>query len=338
MRRRTGFTLVELLVVIFIIGVLVALLLPAVQSARESARRMSCQNNLRQIGVAVHSFASVNQDHLPAFQPRLEHLPVHPNPQPRNKLQMDLDDSSVRIGWLDRWSWRVPLLPFLERQNVFDALYSGDPISAENQPGTRTVIPTFQCPATPGSPRLVDFSEYVPEELQTDIQMDGRDYAAVFRIGGPASVLFPPGVACAWYSAGGTSVPHEVFTKPRHQNVLDQRIPLKVIEDGLSNTILAFEQAGEPINMWYGDPWEVAFDQTSNWTDAGVWASSDGYHFWPWINVRNWAGIYSFHADGAYVVMCDGSVRFLREETSEHIVEALLSRASGERIEDRDWK
>src|SRR5436305_4775400 len=101
-RRRFGFTLVELLVVIAIIGVLVALLLPAVQSAREAARRMQCANNLRQIALGtlnyhdVHSYFPVN--YLPVSSPA-------PNWNDNSNFQ--------------HWSWLSWILPFIEQQNLY---------------------------------------------------------------------------------------------------------------------------------------------------------------------------------------------------------------------------
>src|SRR5678816_503961 len=99
MKRRTwrlesGFTLVELLVVIAIIGVLVALLLPAVQSAREAARRMQCTNNLKQLGLSLHNFHDVNQ----RFPAAHEELPATPN---------------ISSKWVCSWMPRI--LPFIEQ-------------------------------------------------------------------------------------------------------------------------------------------------------------------------------------------------------------------------------
>src|SRR5947208_4409510 len=105
--RRRGFTLVELLVVIAIIGVLVALLLPAVQAAREAARRMQCSNHLKQIGLALQNYHDVFNS-LP-FGARARYVNT---------------SSSLPAGQIQNWgpSWYVALLPFCEQKPLSDLL------------------------------------------------------------------------------------------------------------------------------------------------------------------------------------------------------------------------
>lgn len=121
-QRARGFTLVELLVVIAIIGVLVALLLPAVQAAREAARRMQCQNNLKQIGLAAHNHHDV-----------LGFFPNAGSDGPTNTCC----SATERAGW----SWAFYLLPYMEQQNVFeqtsDSVVSLTPISTYFCPSRR---------------------------------------------------------------------------------------------------------------------------------------------------------------------------------------------------------
>jgi prepilin-type N-terminal cleavage/methylation domain-containing protein len=102
---RAGFTLVELLVVIAIIGVLIALLLPAVQAAREAARRMQCSNNLKQIGIAIHNFHDARQGLVP------ESIGSHPNADP-----FQSDESK----WRPRGSFWLLIMPYMEKQSTYD--------------------------------------------------------------------------------------------------------------------------------------------------------------------------------------------------------------------------
>ncbi|MEN1678472.1 MAG: DUF1559 domain-containing protein [Planctomycetota bacterium] len=137
-RPPLGFTLVEVLVVIGVIGVLVALLLPAVQSARESARRMSCGNNLRQLGLAAQNFLSANGHFPPATIAR-------PTP----------DDP--RAPWtFYRWSALASVSPYMENEAVYDAidldspLYVGQNLNPVHEPIVRTIVPELLCPSDLG--------------------------------------------------------------------------------------------------------------------------------------------------------------------------------------------
>jgi prepilin-type N-terminal cleavage/methylation domain-containing protein len=130
--RRRGFTLVELLVVIAIIGILVALLLPAIQAAREAGRRTSCNNNLKELGIALHNYHDV--------------VGVLP------------------FGWSDRGAgWTTMVLPFMEQKTVFDTLdfQEGGPGNWDsgslNQKACETLFNSFTC-ASAGVPRHINFN------------------------------------------------------------------------------------------------------------------------------------------------------------------------------------
>jgi prepilin-type N-terminal cleavage/methylation domain-containing protein len=123
MNTRKGFTLVELLVVIAIIGILVAMLLPAVQSAREAARRMQCSNNLKQLGVALHNYATANNECLPVGSP-----------------------GDAKHGLF------TALLPYVEQQNLYDSLdLKGTTIDTFDEPHRYTHLPVYFCPSYPFS-------------------------------------------------------------------------------------------------------------------------------------------------------------------------------------------
>ena len=151
--RRGAFTLVELLVVIAIIGVLVSLLLPAVQYAREAARRMSCSNNLRQFALAATNFEGQSQK-LPANRQMKQTLPI--------------GSGSVPMGWV------YDLLPFLEQQIVYDRLKK-DPTDSI---GLNTRIPLLGCPSDPTLQLPADMSYQVNGGCPNNLSIINLDYPA----------------------------------------------------------------------------------------------------------------------------------------------------------------
>ena len=151
-RHRAAFTLVELLVVIAIIAVLVGLLLPAVQSAREAARRMSCVNNLKQVGVAITTFESAKR-RLPSGRDTRDNLGV---------------------------SWSFRLLPFMEASNIHDAYVKGVPADdPQNATAMRTPVATYFCPSrrSPCKDRNFDNNNAAPPPASRGVAAGG-DYAA----------------------------------------------------------------------------------------------------------------------------------------------------------------
>jgi prepilin-type N-terminal cleavage/methylation domain-containing protein len=197
--RRRGFTLIELLVVIAIIAVLIALLLPAVQAAREAARRAQCINNLKQIGIGVHNYASANKDSLP------------------------WGDGP----WWNEWSAHTLLLPYLEQGPLYNSLNFGNALpfggaafninNPINTTGTYTKIAGFSCPSD--SDRLTDpngHNNYMANSGSGPISTYGNGNVPGWN--GPVAGPFI-------YSDNGTVT-----------TLGGTFLPLASITDGLSNT------------------------------------------------------------------------------------------------------
>src|SRR5690242_2517716 len=127
---RTGFTLIELLVVIAIIGVLIGLLLPAVQKVREAAARTQCVNNLKQIGLACHSYHDANNSFPPGY---IDGNPAGPS----------TPDNDVGPGW----GWAAFLLPYVEQQNLYKQInFSQGVATGSNAALAQLPLKVYQCP------------------------------------------------------------------------------------------------------------------------------------------------------------------------------------------------
>lgn len=235
--RRYGITLLETLVVIGIIGILLAVLLPAVQHVRETARRTTCQNNVRQTVLATLEYESAHAS-LPHLyngtflkQPRYAEDEFHYH------------------------SWRTALLPLLEQNNLHQRIdFSAAATDAANQANLNTTIAIFLCPSTPS------FSALVPEILEFDIALPPAhsiigtaarsDYEA---IGG---VAFKP-----YGTRDLQNVNFGVWGEPRaypssfpEMGITYRKARLRDISDGLSNTVLIGERAGRPDLHQRGKP------------------------------------------------------------------------------------
>ena len=144
---KRGFTLVELLVVIAIIGILVALLLPAIQAAREAARRSQCVNNMRQISIAMLNYENVEK----ALPPGSLHAVVNSATQPERNID---NPSPNGAPWLDDHSWIGPLGPYMEEQAWYDSIdFSESYTHANNEQARRRFLPGQTCPSDLGHQR-----------------------------------------------------------------------------------------------------------------------------------------------------------------------------------------
>ena len=320
--RRIGFTLVELLVVIAIIGILVALLLPAVQAAREAARRMQCSNNFKQAALAMHNYHTANQT-LPmgmAFHSDSATCPGFPS------------------GFYYGWGWHVALLPYIEQQNIYDEIdfTSG----GSHLPGGREamgyVIEMYICPSDSNGDRWTECcSSYNIGPNPTDD----------VRVTCMAGVADSHDHYCAAYRAGKTDANGVLF------NLSSVRID--DIRDGTSNTLLIGEVTGgmgshpSQGTTYLGYTWQ-------NWAVQDTAQGINGPGSIPGgrddsvdpidgdggnrhDELYDEVGFSSYHPGGAFFAFGDGSVHFISENINQVTLESLATRAGGEIVSAGDY-
>jgi prepilin-type processing-associated H-X9-DG protein len=305
--------LVELLVVIAIIGMLVALLLPAVQAAREAARRGQCQNNLKQLGLAFLNFESSRRA-----------LPF-------------ATYKSVASATTGANNWAPHILPFLEQGNVVAGYdVNQDWWRDPNRIIAQRPLSILLCPSTPDQSRVQDKPESTPPNKTGAC----GDYFVPTGVDPAINASLPPADA---FPAGADLL--GVIADRIEGNPANK---LATITDGASNTIMVGECAGRE-DVWRGREF-FPVDYTGSprvRARGGAWATTDNpYDIGqqkPWhtsfgpipgpvaINNSNEWGhcFYSFH-NGANFVFADGSVRLLAEDTNLRTLAELVTRAGGE--------
>jgi|tagenome__1003787_1003787.scaffolds.fasta_scaffold20969985_4 prepilin-type N-terminal cleavage/methylation domain-containing protein len=322
--RPRGFTLVELLVVIAIIGILVALLLPAIQAAREAARRVQCTNKLKQIGLAFLNYESARKQ-LP--------LAYTPNWTPANKADQIAGPcpGAIPAGAVRTASNGKPahfvltfILPYLEEQALYDQIdtQTTSPISFDwnctaLSPTKKTInkdvvqkdLPEYLCPSTENRPSTFTTDYY------TIVDISETGYCTLVENTGLASVKRNVDKLAGLLQDTPTS--------------------LKKCTDGLSKTFLFFESAGRPNNYDRNKILIQVMTQDYQWADPevyGVWGNSTDPNcpLTSFMNCNNYQGLYSFHSGGGNEVFGDGSVSFITDDVDLDTFISLFTRAASD--------
>jgi prepilin-type N-terminal cleavage/methylation domain-containing protein/prepilin-type processing-associated H-X9-DG protein len=327
MKRRQAFTLIELLVVIAIIGILIALLLPAVQASREAARRMSCANNLKQFGLATHNFYDSHKQ-FPCGWPR----------------KVCVDYPSIP-SYLYRWSPQAMITPYMEQFNLYQALnlemplfghegnYSiyGYGVHPDNAKAVAQVVQPFLCPSDKaevteqgfgptnykwcrgsgrngGSNRDADGVFTLEPKIRFADITDGTTNTAMFS----ESTLGPGGTP-------GTPEPSGTLTAENTADVI------AIVSGPLS----------EEHCSTLGTP--AAMNRGARWVDSWVCYTSYDHCLPPNSKIPDcgrqahvWHAARSRHPGGANLLLCDGSVRLLSDTINRDTWRGLGSRDGGE--------
>jgi prepilin-type N-terminal cleavage/methylation domain-containing protein/prepilin-type processing-associated H-X9-DG protein len=300
--RRSALTLIELLVVLAIIGVLIGLLLPAVQKVREAANRMACSNNLKQIGLAMHQ----HHNTYGMFPPGWVQAPF------------TVPQGHIMQGGHGTFPF---LLPYLE-QEALARIYRWDRRSQgpENQPVATTQLEILQCPSAEPD-RWVTAAED-PGNYSYGGKGACGDYAGVREIDSRLADL-------------------GLVERPANYKgvlALNYLTRLADISDGTSQTILVTECAGRPKLWRAGRPVPGIYALGAAWVGGtltfGQGSTPDGAtKLGPCaINCTNDREVYSFHPGGANAVFADGSVHFLNVGMDIRVFAGLVTRAGGEGV------
>lgn len=334
--RPRGFTLVELLVVIAIIGILVALLLPAIQAAREAARRTQCTNKMKQIGLAALNYESARKTLPPAFTPN-NFVFV-----PRTGACAGTTGLAAPNNGLTHHNFFTFVLPYLEQTAIYDQIdFKYDWFSTTT--------------TSKGTTNLIATSKEIEELLCPTAESRPNSFSTDYNV---ISYIDP----VKYCNTLDGSAPSKRATDKLAGMVTDTQSSLRKVSDGTSKTIMVIESAGRPNhyvenralkNLIYEENTALAAPgaatatkpTNSQWADDGSHKSAtEDSKIWGLeystvatncpltkvMNCDNYQGIYSFHNSGANITMGDGSVQFTTQDLDPQVYTSMITRGASD--------
>lgn len=324
-RMKKGFTLIELLVVIAIIAILVSLLLPAVQQAREAARRSTCINNLKQLGLALHNYHGTHGV-FPPGQINATWLPINLTPTSRrfpNPLEATtLDQNIVSFRRLSGASWMLFILPQIDQGNTYkiwnfnrNVRFNGEPINfnpAGLRPPAQTDIPAFYCPSRRSD---MDISKYpLVFRVNPNWNKGGNDYAGCIGSG----IAFNDVTRSTWNLTGEQVVNDRTLllgpnNLHRGMFYVNSSTRMRDVSDGTSNVIMVSEASR--LNFRFNINGTIDTFNRRRSSDGWAWggpATLFSTRFGP-KKTLHYSEAGSKHSQIVQVSFADGSVRTISE-------------------------
>jgi prepilin-type N-terminal cleavage/methylation domain-containing protein/prepilin-type processing-associated H-X9-DG protein len=306
-KSHLGFTLVELLVVIAIIGVLVALLLPAVQAARESARRARCANNLRQLALGCH-----NHEQVLGTLPRGGTEPGLPVPAGANDESCCGENGAY-------WSWIARVLPYVEQDNLYKQANIPTNTIGQSKAQVATPLQIVYCPSSNATAKMtmMNPADFTAGTVIVAVTNYKGNQGSNWDVGQWINIRFGT-VREGMRQGDGVLFRNDARALPT--------LRLNQITDGTSNTIMIGEVIPEveDRNSWaYTNGAYATCAIPLNAKDVGG----------KWFPPGQWQNNYSFrsrHPGGGQFAFCDGSVRFLNDNIAIQTYRALATRDVGE--------
>ncbi len=308
MIRKKGFTLVELLVVIAIIGILIGMLLPAVQMVREAARRTACLNNIRQIGLGLMNYESTFEMFPPGWTSGNINVPVG---EPG-------------------WGWSAEILPYMEAGNLDDRLDFDVAIDAPGHAQwIQTSLPFYLCPSDPGQ-EIVNLNDHIEGHDHDDDDDDHGDFSG-FDDDDHDDHDDHGELMVSRSNYSGVFGTTELDDGPANGNgafQANRAIRLRDFTDGLSSTLIVGERRSDRGSVsWVGVvPWVDS--PCARIVGVACHAPNDEH--------GHWEDFSSFHPAGINVVLGDGSGHFVRESIDEDVFKALATRSGREIVSIED--